>query len=63
MEQGNYKRAESVCRKAIEKIPDDPVLHLLLADLLRARGMFLEANVEQQKAASLDPNLVPPENP
>ena len=57
IQQGKYEQAERVYRKGIEAVPDDPTLHLELASLLRKQGLWQEADIEQQKAIALDPNI------
>jgi tetratricopeptide (TPR) repeat protein len=57
IQQGKTGQAERIYRKGIEAVPDNPTLHLELASLLRKQGLWQEADVEQQKAITLDPNI------
>ncbi len=53
---GNYDEAIAEFNKALEKLPDEPVIHAGIANALAKQGKNDEALAAFQKAVSLNPN-------
>jgi tetratricopeptide (TPR) repeat protein len=54
---GQFQEALGLYRKVLAKLPDDPVVHLEYAQLLRDLNVIDEATAEARKAVALDPDL------
>jgi predicted Zn-dependent protease len=54
---GRYQEALDLYRKALTLVPNDPIVHLEYAQLLRDLNVADEATREAREAVRLDPNL------
>ena len=54
---GRYQEALTLYRKALSVVPDDPIVHLEYAQLLRDLNVTDEATTQAREAVRLDPDL------
>jgi tetratricopeptide (TPR) repeat protein len=54
---GRYQDALTLYRKALDVVPNDPIVHLEYAQLLRDLNVVDEATKQAREAVRLDPNL------
>src|SRR5262249_13648020 len=54
---GRYQEALTLYRKVLEAVPNDPIVHLEYAQLLRDLNVGDEAAKQAREAVRLDPNL------
>ena len=54
---GRYQEALTLYRKALAVVPDDPIVHLEYAQLLRDLNVTDEATTQAREAVRLDPDL------
>ena len=60
--QGNFTKAESLCKKLIEDNPKADFLYNLLGLILAGQGNINEASESYNKAIKINPNFAMPYN-